>query len=131
MKKLIEKCLSNQIIRFGLVGGASTAIDFIVYMLLSWKLDISISKAVSMIVASLFSYFINKKFTFKNEDRTSVGYLVRYYLVFGANLMVNLGINQFVYDVTENKILAFICATLGGMTVNYLGQRFFVFFRKQ
>ena len=56
-----------------------------------------------------------------------MGYLVRFYLVFAANFAANLGINKMVYERTGQKTLAFILATLSGMMVNYLGQRFFVF----
>ena len=41
--------------------------------------------------------------------------------------MVNLGTNYFVYSKTGLKLLAFVMATICGMTVNYIGQRFFVF----
>ena len=127
MQKLREKFLSNSILRFVVVGGCSTLLDYIIYMTISKRMTVTLSKGISMAVASVFSYVMNKSFTFGNKDRTDIGYLVRFYLVFAANFATNLGINKMVYERTGQKTLAFILATLCGMTVNYLGQRFFVF----
>lgn len=127
LKRYLNKLILNNILKFILVGGCSTAIDFVIYMLLSMRLPITISKGISMIVASIFSYIANKSFTFRNKDKTNIKYLVRFYIVFVANFLANLGMNYIIYGFTENKIVAFALATLCGMTVNYLGQRFFVF----
>lgn len=115
------------IYRFLIVGGCSTAIDFIIYMLLSMWINISIAKAISMIVASIFSYFANKLFVFKDKNKTDVKYLLRYYIAFFCNLLTNTGVNYFVFYLSERKHIAFIVATFCGMLVNFLLQRYFVF----
>lgn len=130
MKDLFSRILKNNLFRFLIVGGCATLVDFVVYMLLSARIDITLSKAISMILSSIFSYFVNKNFTFNNRDKTNVSYIVRFYIVFAANLAVNLGINFLVFYRTGQKLPAYILATAGGMTVNYLGQRFLVFNRK-
>ena len=127
MRKFLDKPLSSSVSKFILVGCCSTALDFAVYTLLSVKLSITVSKGISMIAASIFSYMVNKRFTFKNRNKTNIGYLVRFYIVFAANCVTNLGVNYSVYKFTGHKSAAFILATLCGMLVNYLGQRFFVF----
>ncbi len=131
MKRFFSDLFSNQIFRFILTGGISTAIDFAVYMLLSIKLPVEISKGISMLTASVFSYIANKNYTFRNKDRTTPGYLIRFYLVFAANLAVNIFVNSVMLRWTGYKIVSFIAATLAGMTVNYLGQRFIVFPEKR
>ena len=127
--ELKDKLLSSKIVRFVLVGGCSTGIDFVIYVLLSMQIPITIS--ISMISASVFSYFVNKQYTFANKEKTTLAYLIKFYLTFGANFMVNLGTNYFVYSKTGLKLLAFVMATICGMTVNYIGQRFFVFNDKE
>ena len=129
--ELKDKLLSSKIVRFVLVGGCSTGIDFVIYVLLSMQIPITISKGISMISASVFSYFVNKQYTFSNKEKTTLAYLIKFYLTFGANFMVNLGTNYFVYSKTGLKLLAFVMATICGMTVNYIGQRFFVFNDKE
>ena len=127
IKKLSEKVFKNDIVRFIFIGGCSTIIDFAVYMLLSLQLPITISKGTSMICASVFSYFANKNFTFEVKEKTNVIYLVKFYLVFAANFCSNILTNCLVYRWLESKFLAFVLATLVGMTVNYTGQKFIVF----
>ena len=55
--------------RFLVVGGSSTLLDFIIYMLLSTKLNITISKFISMTVSSIYSFLINKNWTFNNKNK--------------------------------------------------------------
>lgn len=81
-----------------------------------------------MILASVFSYIANKSFTFKNKSKENIRYLIRFYTVFAVAFAANLGVNYLVFQYTGYKIAAFILATLCGMSVNYLGQRFFVFY---
>lgn len=127
MKNFVDKVSKNKIFRFLVVGGCSTFIDFIVYMLLSIRLDINLAKGISMIVSSIFSYFANKNYTFSNKDNTTISYLLRFYLVFGANFGTNLGMNYLIFSKTGYKLLAYVVATACGMMVNYLGQKFIVF----
>lgn len=131
MKKIKDIFFNNSIVRFILVGGTSTGIDFIIYMILSQAIPLAASKAISMIVASIFSYVANKRFTFKDKDKTNLKYILRYYFVFAINLGANVGMNYMMFRLTGSKIVAFIFATVCGMTVNYLGQRFIVFNRNR
>ena len=131
MKRLWDVFLSNSILKFVVTGGCSTGVDFIIYMLLSLRLPIIVSKGISMVAASVFSYIVNKRFTFENKEKTNAGYLFRFYMVFAVNLGTNLGANQFVFDKTGDKLIAFVLATLCGMTINYIGQRFLVFDKRR
>jgi len=129
-----RKCCNNfwsKVIRFLLVGGSSTLIDLLTYMLLVNYFPMELAKAMGMIIASLFSYIANKLFTFKNKEKTDLSYLVRFYLVFIANLVVNVSINSFVYWMTDVKMIAFVAATAAGMVVNFCGQYLFVFNQKK
>lgn len=125
----VRSLFAGSLMKFLLVGGCSTGIDFIIYMVLSIKMHTTTAKGISMIFSSVFTYIANKKFTFNNNERTNLNYVIRYYLVFFANFITNLGLNHLIFQYTGYKILSFIFATLGGLTVNYLGQRLFVFKR--
>lgn len=125
--RMASRLLSNRIFRFWAVGGCSTGIDFIIYMFLSTKMHITAAKGISMVIASIFSYFVNKRFTFHNMEKTNLGYLIRFYIVFAANFGVNLGVNFLIFHNTGDRIFSFILAVICGMTVNYFGQKFFVF----
>lgn len=127
MKDSLKQFLQNKFFRFLLVGSCSTAIDFVIYMLFSLRIQINIAKTISMLMASVFSYAANKLFTFQDTHKTNVGYLIRFYIVFVLNLATNIWVNYICYNSSENKVLSFVFATAVGMTLNYLGQRFFVF----
>lgn len=129
MKKIIDKIINIEVFRFLVVGGSSTAIDFVVYMILTMKLPVNVAKTISMGISSIYSYFANKKYTFKNKDKTDIKYLVRYYIAFAFNFITNVSVNSMIYQKTQMKVVAFIIATACAMIVNYLLQRYFVFKR--
>ena len=119
--------LENQILIFIIIGGLVTTIDFIIYSYLLDFISINFSKFISMLVSSLFSYFMNKIFTFNKGKNYNSKYLIKFYIIFLLNLLTNIFVNYYVYKWTSIKILAFILATLFGMIVNFIGQKFFVF----
>lgn len=129
-RKYIKRIFKNSVFLFLVMGGCSTGIDFILYMVMSRSISVTVSKGISMIAASIFSYLMNKKYTFRNKEKTDFGYLFRFYLIFAVNFLTNLFINYMVLYHTGYKIAAYIIATCCGMTVNYLGQKYIVFKRK-
>ncbi|WP_459912727.1 GtrA family protein [Fusobacterium polymorphum] len=102
-------------------------VDFIIYSYLLTFFSINISKLISMLSSSLFSYFMNKIFTFNKGKNYNSKYLLKYYIVFLINLLTNISVNYYICKWTSIKILAFILATLFGMIVNFIGQKFYVF----
>lgn len=118
---------SKSIFRFCIIGGITTIIDFIIYWFLSQSIDISYAKICSMLCASIFSYFINKSWTFDNSDNRHGRYIWRFYITFIINIILNTSINKLAYYKTQNKIFAFIIATGCATIINYLLQNFWVF----
>ena len=127
MKKQRHQLFESSVVRFLLTGALSTGIDFMIYMMFSQVIQPTVAKGVSMICASVFSYVANKKYTFQDQRKASLGNLLLYYLVFAINLGCNVGAHEIVFRLTGRKIVAFIIATMAGMTVNYTGQKLFVF----
>lgn len=127
MKNYFKGVIDSSIFKFLLVGGCSTLMDFLIYIALAIVIPIFLAKAISMIVASIFSYIFNKNFTFKNRDQTSMRHVVSFYVVFTLNLITNVGVNFIIYSTSGCKVMAFVIATICGMTINYLGQRYWVF----
>lgn len=119
--------LEYQILVFLLIGGLATTIDFVIYSHLFTFFSINISKLISMLSSSLFSYFMNKIFTFNKGKNYNQRYLIKFYIIFLLNLLTNIFVNYYVYKLTSVKLLAFILATLFGMIVNFIGQKFYVF----
>ena len=67
MKKVIKKHAEK--LRFAVVGGANTLLDFsILFLLVALGLDRVPSNFISTGVAFIFSFFVNKSFTFKSTS---------------------------------------------------------------
>lgn len=64
MRRILKS--NSQVLRFGGVGIVNTALDFgLLFVFKSLGLPIGISNIASTAVAFLFSFFANKKYTFK------------------------------------------------------------------
>lgn len=61
--------LSKQVIRFGIVGGTNTLLDFgLLFAFKSLGLPVISSNIISTSIAFCFSFFANKKYTFKTSE---------------------------------------------------------------
>lgn len=114
-------------LRFLLAGGSATIVDYLIYWLLSIKIHFNIAKGISMCVSCIYSFFLNKRFTFQDKRKVSFGHVGRYLLSQIANIGTNISINALVYGWTDSKFFGMICATGAAMIVNFLLQRFLVF----
>ena len=121
----------KKIIRFCIVGGLSTLLDFAIYMLLSNSIDITVSKIVSMTIASIFSFFVQKMWTFSNRNLINAKMVALFILSQLINIAVNASTNTLCFNITSNKVISFVVATGVAMVVNFLLQNFIVFRKKE
>lgn len=127
MKEVYNQLRNSSLIRFIIVGGGCTIVDFVVYMFFSSYISIAISKSISMMLSSILSYIINKRWTFNDDKKTDVAHILRYYLVFICNVVTNITINSVMYSFTKQKIIAFVVATGSATVINYCLQKTIVF----
>lgn len=113
--------------KFILSGASSTLIDFCLYMLLSNWLSVSLSKMISMGMASIYSFFLNKNWTFENGEKINKAMIIKYIGAQLLNIFVNTSINTIIYTLTNNKLVSFVIATATAMVVNYFSQKIIVF----
>ena len=109
--------------KFILSGASSTLIDFCIYMLLSNWLSVSLSKMISMGIASIYSFFLNKNWTFENGEKINKTMIIKY---IGAQLL-NIFVNTSINTIINNKLVSFVIATATAMIVNYFSQKIIVF----
>lgn len=114
-------------IRFLLVGGSSTLLDYVLYWLLSARIHFNIAKCISMVCSCVYSFFLNKMFTFQDRRKTSISHVGKYIFSQCINIGTNVLVNAVIYELTEIKLLGMVCATGVAMIVNFLLQRFLVF----
>ncbi|HEX6416333.1 MAG TPA: GtrA family protein [Candidatus Saccharimonadales bacterium] len=116
--------------RFLVVGGANTAIDFgLLFLLKALGLPAISANIISTTTAFCFSFFANKKYTFKTSDTnikreialfitvTLFGLWVLQTLVIGAvtSVLQNTSLSQEVL-----LLIAKLCATIVSLVWNYV-----------
>lgn len=135
-----------QFIKFGIVGVANTAVDWVVfYILINTALSGSetVAKAIAFIVAVLNSFIWNTIWTFRKEYQQTVGSgkaLNQKSLVFGKFIVVSLigwGINvlifdqalkQFSFEILNNKeLLPLVLASGGAILWNFFANKLWTY----
>lgn len=134
LSKIKEK-LDITFIKFVLVGivntAVGTAVMFIAYNVL--HLSYWISSAANYVIGSICSYFLNKYFTFQNSEKSPVIILkfiinitICYLIAYGgAKKLILLLLADFSPQWQDN--IAMVCGMGLFVILNYFGQRFFAF----
>lgn len=131
---MINKLFDKSFILFLIVGGINTLVSAVLMFLLEKK-GYWVSTVVAYAVGAAISFFLNKKFTFKSEGKTTKS---------AAKFIINVAICYIIaYSVAQPLATLILSATslsslwieriakLFGMglytLINYFGQKFFAF----
>lgn len=135
MKKLFEKFFDRTFLTFLVVGVINTlfgtAVMFLAYNLL--HLNYWVSTAANYVLGSILSYFLNKRFTFRNQashKKTAVRFIINivvcYTVAYGvARPLVRLALSGAGQTIQDN--VAMLTGMVLFVGLNYFGQRFFAF----
>ena len=122
--------IRRQMSRFLLVGGVSTATDFLVYLLLGGPLGLltNLAKAISYLTGMAVGYLGNKHWTF-GSPRRSLAEPAFYVALYVTTLFVNVALNALVLTFFGEglTIVAFLVATGTTMVLNFVGLRMVTF----
>jgi putative flippase GtrA len=132
--RLFNSSRVSQIGRFLLIGGLSTALDFVIYTCLCKSgMDPLPAKGFAYGCGICFGFAGNKLWTFRSKRRSLVE-PVSYLLIYGSTLAVNAVLNRILLTLlagtalnTWGVELAFIGATATSMMLNYSGLRAITF----
>ena len=119
--------IPDSIYKFVVSGGIATGIDFVCYMLLRQFTWPSVAKTISMLIANVWSYLVNKRWVFVSERQTDARMVGLYVIVQALNLGTNVSVNSLMLYFTGYVILSFVIATLCATIVNYSLQKLIVF----
>jgi len=139
-KKINEKInnkINNEIVRYLFFGAATTAINWLVYILCLRILPITASNGIAWFCAVLFAYITNKLYVF--ESRTSgLGAALRELLLFfGARalsgvveillptLLIHIGIDQELFGIQGFAAKAIVSVLI--ILLNYIFSKLIVF----
>ena len=115
-----------RLLRFGIVGGSSSALDAILYALFLNFCPLNLSKLLSMLASCTYSYVLQKRWTFKDKESGKHKILL-FAMAQAINISVNVKMNELAFGWLNNKVYAFVIATGVAMVVNYCLQRWVVF----
>lgn len=126
-----------QLARFGIVGAANTALDFgLLFILKALGLPVEFANITSTTIAFLFSFFANKKYTFKTSGTNVVREMILFVVVTLTGLWV---LQTFVivlampwltavtHQTDVALLISKLIATVVSMTWNYLLYTYIVF----
>jgi putative flippase GtrA len=131
IKKHAEK------LRFAIVGGANTALDFaLLFIFVGLGINSIAANYISTSIAFIFSFFVNKSFTFKAKG----GNVKKQFALFLLISIIALWVIQpliilavtailapFGWNVSLVLFIAKLIATVGSLIWNYLLYARFVF----
>ncbi len=128
---------NNKIIRFGIVGAINTALDFGLLLLFTHLgLPKIVSNTLSTGMAFIFSFFANKKYTFRSSSGNVKREIALFTIVtlFGLWVLQNgviWSISPLCAALLHNESFALLAAKLAGtivsLTWNYLTYDILVF----
>lgn len=130
----INKIFDKSFILFLIVGGTNTLVSAVLMFLLE-KTGYWVSTIIAYAVGAVISFFLNKKFTFKSEGKTTKS---------AVKFIINVAVCYIIaYSVAQPLATLILSATslsplwiervakLFGMglytLINYFGQKFFAF----
>lgn len=131
------KKVDKKPIKFVLVGISNTILDFIVLnVLLFCRVNILFANTISTGIAMLYSFFMNKKWTFRNAGNNYIGEVILFFIftiigiwiiqngcIYLLNMVIpDLGLPEIIYN---NAIK--LAASIPSLTWNYLTYNRFVF----
>lgn len=119
--------LVHQIFRFGIVGFSNVIVDLAVYStLMIIGADIISSKALAFVAGTLFSFIVNRRWTFKSQHTWS-SRIVPFFLLYTLSMLVNVSINYLIVDLSHYSqfgyAAAYGSATTVSSVINFLGMR--------
>ena len=117
---------AGRVFRFCCVGAANTGIAFCLYLLFSMVMSIYPANALSWCLTCVFSYFVNRAWTFRATDTGALP-LVRFLAVNACSLGLGLITMHCIASFGGGRIWSYVLSLPVTMTTSYLGYRFWSF----
>jgi len=128
----IKLMIKREITVFLIVGFITVLVDFLSYRTLIRLefININLSKAISFLTGSFFSYTANRFLTFKDNiytPRSFWRFTILYLGTLALNVFINLLILNIFSSFKDSFKFAFLLATCASACLNFLGMKYFVF----
>ena len=133
MIKLYHKY--EEIINYLIIGGLTTVVSLLVYYGLTFTIlnpnnavELQIANIISWIAAATFAYFTNRKFVFKQKDKSNIKEASKFYLSRISTLLIDMLlmfvlVTKLHFDDRIIKLVVQVVVTI----LNYVFSKFLVF----
>lgn len=130
IKHFIKNKLARQFVKFCIVGGFNTVLDYSIYLFLSRVIGIYYLYAniASVLIAMTSSFILNKYWTFRNNDKQIRRQYLKFIMVNVVyfilnNLIVFVLVNYWqTFDLLAKAVAVFIC-----LFWNFFANRYWTF----
>lgn len=122
MKKIYNNLIQIQLIRYFIVGGFATIVDWGSFYLLAIRLQSNYQGAliIAFILGSITNYLLNKFFTFQCKSKKIAGQLSVHLSVSFVSLLMNMGFMYILVSLLSfGKMPSRIIVTLVLLVVNF------------
>ena len=118
----------SRFVRFVLVGGVATAIQYAILILLVRGLGMAPTPASSIgfALSAVVNYLLNYRFTFQS-NRPHAPAAAKFALLAGAGLLINTAIMHLLVAAGIHYLLAQVCATAVVLFWNFIGNTLWTF----
>ena len=122
---------NKELLKYIFVGLSTVLIDFLIYKFLIKFIVIYLSKTISFLSGTFFSYQLNRTWTFKSGEKT-LSQFIKYLIIHITSLLLNVFINSLLLNTfSKNYFLSyevsFLIATLTSAIYNFLFIKKFIF----
>ena len=128
--------MKKQLKRFIVVGSATVAIDYFIYLFLVSRYgQYFYFKGISFTVGATFSYICNSLFSFE-QGRLSKRQLVKFILTYVFSLLCNVHVNRLMLSLPWHSFehislyVSFVVATFTSTMLNFTLMASYVFSKK-
>lgn len=128
MEKLLKKHAEK--LRFAVVGGANTALDFIILFALTFAgMDKIAANYISTGLSLIFSFFMNKSFTFKHKTGNAKKQFIFFLVITLIGLWViqpiviwisSAALAPYITSEAISLFIAKLIATVASLVWNYI-----------
>jgi putative flippase GtrA len=120
--------LQKELKFFIFIGLSTVFIDFFFYnfFISATILSINFAKSISFLMGTIFSYFMNRSFTF-GENIYKQGSAYRFAVIYSFSFVLNVFSNALLYEMFSSLYFAYIIATGLSAASNFIGMKYYVF----
>jgi len=133
IKSIYKSLTKFEFIRYVLVGGTATLIDWILFYIFALKLTFhyQIALIISFSTATLTHYILSKKFTFKCQSKKILKQIFLFFMISIISLSISIFIMFIFIDlILISKMLSRVLTTGILLIVNYLIHKNITFNKK-